>query len=185
MVTEQQQIELKEAYIWNSAVKWVYIWNTKVRPPEVSDVLSSMNRRDSFTGVYTWVKITALKTWRITKITLMYRPNTFSATLRIIDWWQYASGYPTYSNTDYSLNADNTPWYVYTLPTPYSITAGTSYVIALLSGNSVWDNNSFSGYYPVTWTAVRYDYGTISSSNSQMTSIAYNIYSITTEIYPS
>jgi hypothetical protein len=92
---------------------------------------------------------------------MLYDSRATSWTLKIAQW-NYASA----SGTTYSINDQ----WEYTLSTPYQITAWNSYVVSIkLSSWSAWwtvDGATF----PITWTAVRYDYWTISYGSTQYTS---------------
>lgn len=128
------------------------------------------------TNYYYGVKFTALKSWSIKKVSFMY-PNAHTWTLKIAAW-----NYATASGTTYTLTTSNTPSWVYTLDTPFQITAGNNYSVSIASSN--WWYESSWVTYPVTWTAVKYDYGTSSINNNQLTSMYYAIKSLTIDYVP-
>lgn len=126
--------------------------------------VNSYNNTISNTNYFYWMAFTALKSWQIKEVWLLY--TWFNWIIKLSQW-----AYVSATWTQYSVS---TSWTTYTLSTPYQITAWNTYTVSFKnnSGSYFWMMTSQT--FPMTRTAVRYDYG----NNSTGTTKYYNVYGV-------
>lgn len=130
-----------------------------------------INETHSTTSYYYWVCFTPNKNCKITEVKFLW-DYPYNWVLRILQW-NYADG----SWTAYTINSNNNPSWVYTLETPYQLTANTNYVVCLI-WNWVWSkpsNNNAMTWYPVKCRDITYNYATTNYNKIPFTWNAYYI----------
>ena len=135
-------------------IKAVYLWDTKVRPNIATTtdvtVASVWRTSDTMDDMYHWVEFIALKNWFIKQIRFWTTSAISVIDLKIAKWTTAAASWTTYSIPRNTIE--------YTLSSPFEIKAGEHYVISGKADRVRYVNN-FTGY-PITGTAVKYEYGT-------------------------
>lgn len=175
---------IKSIYVWTTPVKEVYVWTTKVRPTvkttdDYTTTITSLSSLANTTYFY-WVKFTALKTWKITKVGFL-ATRGHQWILKIAQW-----NYANVAWTEYSLTTSNTTNWIYTLSTPFQINNWYSYFISFrCTGSTAYcAANAYQSWVtplPVTRTAVRYDYTNNSSDTTQRTNQVATVRYLTIE----
>lgn len=150
---------------------WVYLrvdeqWQT------VTDYVAESETSDTDNStIFHWVKFTALKNWSIKQVKF-FKSSTVG-TLKIAQ-----ADYAGDQWTEYSINTSDGSW---GLSEPFEIEQWKNYVISFknTSWYYLWINTSL--LLPITWTAVRYDYWTLSTTQNQYTDRVWAISGIEVE----
>ena len=137
-------------------------------------VVYNYSNTSTASWTYYWVNFTALKSWSIKKVSLLY-PSTTSWTLYIVEW-SFANS-PWW--TSYTLNTSNTIDWEYTLTTPFNIEQWKYYTVCI---NAYFWYYNWSPWYPLTREAVQYNYTT--AWWNQYRQYVYAIKSLTIDYVP-
>lgn len=148
----------------------IYVWEYS---PFQFVTTTADDNGSNYTYFY-WVCFTPNKNCSITKVKFLLWDNPYVWKLRIGVW---SNAQSMSSAETYDITATDNPDWIYTLSTPYSLTANTNYCVAFrnTSWYTVWINKSMSWVYPVVCDDITYNYGTYSYTTTHMTWYAYCI----------
>ena len=144
---------------------WVYL---RVNTETVTDYVTSWNtaQNGNSTNFY-WVRFTALKSWTI-KWVIFWISQTVG-TLKIAE-----GDYADENGTEY--NISTSIWnYYFNSSEEFSIVEWKNYVISFKNTNWYYLAANTWITFPISWDAVRYDYWTISTAQTQYTDRSFAI----------
>lgn len=157
---------------WTKSVEVKNIYIGEYVEPVWDYYVKTYDYKWTNSSYYYWVCITPNKDCSISAISFQGGSNFSSNwTLKIAQW-----SYPNVNWTTYSITTSNTPDWIYTLWTPYQLTANTKYFISF-KGNTNSDGTEKDNvsWYPFVWTNITFNYASNSYQNSKMTNYAFDI----------
>lgn len=159
---------------WETDIKEVtavYLWEDKVRPttpvfePVWDYALNNTNTTWALSNrSYYWIYVTPKVNCTLNKVQFVANASPIW-TIKINAWWMSAAW------TTYTLSWIS--WWVYTLPTPFEMTAWVKYAIWVY-----WSYNNYyyvNPWFPISWTNVVINASWQSDADQEMTRLVCSI----------